>query len=161
MSVVNSGYSRNFVSWEFRRRALEIFSFCQWCQKALTFETSTLDHIRPLRSGGSELVLECLDNYALSCQECNSRRDQGGAPGSSWERPPFGPPFWSQWLRPIIQWQIPPHAICTIFVDGKPSTRDTYQRCQEELRRGASYYQGKMIEVVPTVLPSGTLLLRR
>lgn len=43
---------------------------CHWCDKALTLETSTLEHIVPLSRGG----LDCMQNFTLACQVCNEAR---------------------------------------------------------------------------------------
>jgi 5-methylcytosine-specific restriction endonuclease McrA len=43
---------------------------CYWCMIAITLETSTLDHIKPLAGGGTDSI----SNFAASCHPCNRRR---------------------------------------------------------------------------------------
>lgn len=44
---------------------------CMWCNKILTINTSTLEHIIPLDRGG--LNNPC--NFGLACESCNKKRD--------------------------------------------------------------------------------------
>jgi len=44
---------------------------CMWCNKPLTINTSTLEHIIPLDRGG--LNNPC--NFGLACEFCNTKRD--------------------------------------------------------------------------------------
>lgn len=53
-----------------RRRLLAQDPRCRWCGCALTFETSTLDHVVPLGRGGTNRR----DNLVLACSPCNQRR---------------------------------------------------------------------------------------
>jgi 5-methylcytosine-specific restriction endonuclease McrA len=41
---------------------------CQYCHKAIPYDQSTLDHIKPLVAGGKD---SCKENMALACEECN------------------------------------------------------------------------------------------
>jgi 5-methylcytosine-specific restriction endonuclease McrA len=43
---------------------------CHWCQKPLTLDDSTLEHIIPLGLGG----LDNANNLTLACEKCNSKR---------------------------------------------------------------------------------------
>lgn len=43
---------------------------CHWCQKQLTLDSSTLDHVIPLSRGG----LDNANNTVLSCEPCNHGR---------------------------------------------------------------------------------------
>lgn len=53
-----------------RKRLLKKSDKCHWCQKKLTLETSTLEHIIPLARGG----LNQRNNMTLACYECNQKR---------------------------------------------------------------------------------------
>lgn len=53
-----------------RRRMLKHSIKCHWCQKRLTLDTSTLDHVIPLHRGG----LDNANNRVLACKECNTGR---------------------------------------------------------------------------------------
>jgi 5-methylcytosine-specific restriction endonuclease McrA len=47
---------------------------CCFCERPLTRQEATLEHIRPRSRGGSSEI----ENLTLSCQPCNSERgDQG------------------------------------------------------------------------------------
>jgi hypothetical protein len=54
----------------FRLQALKIYPYCQWCQRPLTPETATTDHLIPLSRGGSN----AWDNLCLACRSCNQAR---------------------------------------------------------------------------------------
>jgi 5-methylcytosine-specific restriction endonuclease McrA len=43
---------------------------CHWCEKPLTLDNSTLEHIIPLAIGG----LDNANNRTLACEQCNSKR---------------------------------------------------------------------------------------
>ena len=43
---------------------------CYWCDKPLTKETATLDHVIPISRGG----LNNANNYVIACEPCNSGR---------------------------------------------------------------------------------------
>jgi 5-methylcytosine-specific restriction endonuclease McrA len=43
---------------------------CQWCQKRLTFDESTIDHKIAKVNGGSN----DFDNLLLSCRRCNNQK---------------------------------------------------------------------------------------
>lgn len=45
--------------------------YCHWCNKKLTKETRTLEHLLPISMGGTD----ALKNLRLACPECNSQRD--------------------------------------------------------------------------------------
>ncbi len=53
-----------------KRRLLKSHPFCHWCNKPLTRETATLEHIVPLKRGG----LDHHNNMTLACQPCNEKR---------------------------------------------------------------------------------------
>lgn len=53
-----------------RKGLLKKSDKCHWCEKKLTLETSTLEHIIPLARGG----LNQRNNMALACVECNQAR---------------------------------------------------------------------------------------
>lgn len=44
--------------------------FCHWCQKELTMETATIDHVIPLKRGGLDHQM----NMVLACEPCNQER---------------------------------------------------------------------------------------
>jgi len=44
--------------------------FCNWCEKEVTREESTVDHVIPLHRGG----LDNNNNIVLSCEPCNRER---------------------------------------------------------------------------------------
>ena len=43
---------------------------CAYCRELITRDEATLDHIKPLSSGGYNR----LKNYAVSCQSCNQKK---------------------------------------------------------------------------------------
>lgn len=51
-------------------RLLKKHPFCHWCNKSLTIETATIEHLIPLGMGG----INNANNYALACEECNHER---------------------------------------------------------------------------------------
>lgn len=53
-----------------KRRLLKHHPFCHWCEKPLTKETATLEHIIPLKRGG----LDHHNNMTLACKPCNEKR---------------------------------------------------------------------------------------
>ena len=57
-----------------RRKRAALFrkgiNSCYWCNKKLTLDTSTLEHIIPLASNG----LDNANNRTLACAECNHSR---------------------------------------------------------------------------------------
>ena len=55
-----------------RKRAviLRTLSTCYWCDKPLTLDTSTLEHIIPLSRGG----LDNANNRTVACVSCNGER---------------------------------------------------------------------------------------
>ena len=53
-----------------RERMLSKSNKCFWCEKKLTIESSTIDHVIPLSRGG----LDNNNNRVLSCPECNQSR---------------------------------------------------------------------------------------
>lgn len=50
---------------------------CCYCQKALTFAESTLEHIVPVAQGGPDTIA----NSNIACWECNMIRSGTGKPG--------------------------------------------------------------------------------
>jgi len=44
---------------------------CHWCNKLLTFNEATTDHIIPRSRGGTNRP----ENVVISCVECNRKRD--------------------------------------------------------------------------------------
>ncbi len=50
---------------------LESAIHCQYCQKPISGEDRTLDHIQPLSRGG----LHSVENFAAACRSCNSRKN--------------------------------------------------------------------------------------
>jgi hypothetical protein len=90
----------------FRRLALAVYPFCQWCGLALTPETATADHLLPRSRGGKD----DFGNLRLACEDCNRERrdlparvrpqgpDWGAAPRcAAWTRYPGG--RWRSTLR--------------------------------------------------------------
>lgn len=53
--------SKKCLLWHTRERK------CFFCEKALTFDSATVDHVIPLSLGGSKKVV----NLELSCRTCN------------------------------------------------------------------------------------------
>jgi 5-methylcytosine-specific restriction endonuclease McrA len=53
-----------------RRRLLRKDPHCHWCRCDLTLDTSTADHVIPLRRGG----LDNPNNIVLACEPCNNKR---------------------------------------------------------------------------------------
>ncbi len=45
-------------------------SRCHWCQRKLTMDSATLDHVVPRRDDGDST----LENYVLACEPCNRLR---------------------------------------------------------------------------------------
>lgn len=45
--------------------------YCHWCNKKLTKNTRTLEHLVPLSMGGTDALI----NLRLACPECNSGRN--------------------------------------------------------------------------------------
>lgn len=43
------------------------FRHCRYCHKRLTFESATIDHVRPKSKGGRNKP----KNFALACAKCN------------------------------------------------------------------------------------------
>ena len=55
---------------QLKRKLLAKSSVCIWCGKALTLNTATLEHIIPLKRGGSN----GMDNLGVACKRCNQTR---------------------------------------------------------------------------------------
>lgn len=53
-----------------RRELIADNPICRWCQCALTFATSTIEHIQPLSRGGTDER----ENLTLACWPCNQER---------------------------------------------------------------------------------------
>lgn len=53
-----------------RRRMLKAGNRCHWCRALLTLDTSTIDHVIPLKRGG----LDNANNRVLACEPCNNKR---------------------------------------------------------------------------------------
>lgn len=64
------------IQRRFRLHALSIHPFCGWCQRPLTEDSATTDHVVPLSRGGSNNW----DNLCLACVDCNQAR-QNNLPG--------------------------------------------------------------------------------
>lgn len=60
-----NNYKRKMRRW--RREMVEEDGRCHYCAVPLTFETSTLDHKRPLFRFGKTTR----DNMVLACRSCN------------------------------------------------------------------------------------------
>jgi len=43
---------------------------CYWCGYHLTYEISTIEHIKPVSMGGED----CLSNCKIACKKCNKKR---------------------------------------------------------------------------------------
>lgn len=57
----------------FYRKRLHLWlssQLCFWCRRALRFEETTVDHLRPRSKGGSNRM----SNLVLSCSPCNQER---------------------------------------------------------------------------------------
>lgn len=52
-----------------RSRFLRVDPNCFYCRKALSLETSTLDHVIPVCMGG-----DIKNNLVLACYECNNKK---------------------------------------------------------------------------------------
>jgi hypothetical protein len=86
----------------FRRHALAVYPYCQWCRQPLTPDTATADHLVPLSRGGSN----DWHNLCLACRPCNLRRDntlpEVAPSGPRWTEPVAPPPsrdVWVVWTR--------------------------------------------------------------
>jgi len=53
-----------------KENLLKKHPFCHWCNRGLTTESATLEHIIPLKRGG----LDNANNRVLACRECNHGR---------------------------------------------------------------------------------------
>lgn len=53
-----------------KNKLLKKHPFCCWCGEELNTRIATLEHIIPLSRGG----LNNMNNYALACEPCNSKR---------------------------------------------------------------------------------------
>lgn len=61
---------RNKNTRAIRKALIKKSNKCYWCKKALTIDTSTVEHIIPLDRGG----LENANNRTLACAGCNQDR---------------------------------------------------------------------------------------
>ena len=43
---------------------------CEYCGKPLTKDTATIDHVRPLSSGGYDRLRNCV----IACRDCNAAK---------------------------------------------------------------------------------------
>jgi hypothetical protein len=79
----------------FRRMALAVHPFCQWCGSPLTPATATADHLLPRSRGGRDHF----GNLCLACVDCNRGRRNRALTAR-----PLGPdwgaaPRWVAWTR--------------------------------------------------------------
>lgn len=71
---------KNLSRWAWREYQLAIDPRCDYCDKALTSESATVDHIIPLAVCRWSWAYRCFSNFALSCHGCNSKKGHR-APG--------------------------------------------------------------------------------
>jgi hypothetical protein len=129
---------------KFRRHALLLYPYCQWCGCSLTAETATTDHLIPLSRDGSNEW----DNLCLACFDCNQRR-KNDLP----EQSPAGP-RWSK-SKPVPKFPLPDVLFLvawTRYPNGR--WRRTFRgHFVEDLEESLANLMGMFMEVV--ILPEG------
>jgi 5-methylcytosine-specific restriction endonuclease McrA len=88
----------------FRRHALAVYPFCQWCHCRLSAETATTDHLVPRSRGGTDQW----ENLCLACGQCNQKR-KNDMPhelpsGPRWAKPASASVLPRQMVRTWVAW---------------------------------------------------------
>jgi hypothetical protein len=134
----------NLNEQRFRRCALRVFPYCQWCKVRLSFADSTADHIQPAALGGSD----DWSNLCLACGPCNSSRAPNWHPGVA---PTYGPSDWSKVLD--IDPPDAPRASFSeqhcVVKDGKKSYIGWLYDCHEAEEKLKELFPESTIQVVP------------
>lgn len=72
MGRIKQGVRKKYHKVSFSLRMIRWLDnlYCEYCNKHLKFEETTLDHLRPIGKGGGNSIY----NLLLSCQECNTHK---------------------------------------------------------------------------------------
>lgn len=79
----------------FRKRFLNTYPRCIYCEKELAWSSATIDHVVPLGKGGRD----SWKNYVLACEPCNTFKGDKCITEAGMQMM-FSPlTWWSNWRR--------------------------------------------------------------